>query len=113
MLKELAPKSSRVLMFNPATSPYNDLLQRSVEDAAGTFHVEVARAPVWDDGDIASAFERFASSPDVGLLVPSDAFTYFRSGAIVTLAAKCRCSRRMSAVRGSSEVSGAPLGRRH
>jgi putative ABC transport system substrate-binding protein len=91
LLKELAPKSSRVVvMFNPATSPYNDLFQRSVEDAASAFHVEVARAPVRDDGDIAAAFERFASSPDVGLLVPSDAFTYFRSGAIVTLAAKYR-----------------------
>jgi putative ABC transport system substrate-binding protein len=89
LLKELAPNSSRiVVMFNPATSPYNELFLRSVEDAVSSFHVEVARAPVMDDRDIAAAFERLASSPDVGLLVPSDAFTYFRSGAIVALAAK-------------------------
>ena len=91
LLKELTPNSARVaVMFNPATSPYNELFQRSVEDAARSFHVAVERAPVRDDSDIAGAFERLAKSPDVGLLVPSDAFTYFRSDAIVALAAKYR-----------------------
>jgi putative tryptophan/tyrosine transport system substrate-binding protein len=50
----------------------------------------VTRASVDDDANIAAAFERLASSPDVGLLVPSDAFTYFHSGPIVALAAKYR-----------------------
>jgi putative tryptophan/tyrosine transport system substrate-binding protein len=91
LLKELTPKSSRVVvMFNPATSPYNELFERSVEVAASSFHVEVARASVGDDANIAAAFERLGSSSDVGLLVPSDAFTYFRSGQIVALAAKYR-----------------------
>jgi putative tryptophan/tyrosine transport system substrate-binding protein len=91
LLKELAPNSSQVLvMFNPATSPYNELFQRSVEEAASSFQVEVTRVSVGDDATIAAAFDRLASLPGVGLLVPSDAFTYFHSGPIVALAAKYR-----------------------
>jgi len=91
LLKEMAPAAKKVaVMFNPATSPYNELFERSVEDGARTFGVQVSRAPVHDDVEMATAFERLDGQPDVGLLVPSDAFTYFRSAAIVALAAKYR-----------------------
>jgi putative tryptophan/tyrosine transport system substrate-binding protein len=91
LLKEIAPAVNKVaVMFNPATSPYNELFERSVEDGAGTFGVQVSRAPVHDDAEITAVFERLAGQSDVGLLVPSDAFTYFRSAMIVTLAAKHR-----------------------
>jgi putative ABC transport system substrate-binding protein len=91
LLKEIAPGVTKVaVMFNPATSPYNELFERSVEDGARTFGVQVSRAPVHDDGEMAALFERLAGQPDVGLLVPSDAFTYFRSATIVALAAKHR-----------------------
>jgi putative ABC transport system substrate-binding protein len=43
---------------------------------------------VRDDSEVAAAFEHLAGQPDIGLLVPSDAFTYFRSAMIVALAAK-------------------------
>jgi putative tryptophan/tyrosine transport system substrate-binding protein len=89
LLKEIAPGVTNVaVMFNPATSPYNELFERSVEDGARTFGVQVSRAPVHDDPEMAAAFERLAGQPDVGLLVPSDAFTYFRSATVVALAAK-------------------------
>jgi putative tryptophan/tyrosine transport system substrate-binding protein len=91
LLKEIAPGVTKVaVMFNPASSPYNELFEHSVEDAAHTFGVHVLRTPVHDDSEVAAAFERLASQPDVGLLVPSDAFTYFRSAMIVALAAKHR-----------------------
>jgi putative tryptophan/tyrosine transport system substrate-binding protein len=89
LLKEIAPSVTNVaVMFNPATSPYNELFERSVEDGARTFGVQVSRVPVHDDAEMAAAFERLAGQPDVGLLVPSDAFTYFRSATVVALAAK-------------------------
>jgi putative tryptophan/tyrosine transport system substrate-binding protein len=91
LLKEMAPGATKVaVMFNPASSPYNELFERSVEDGARTYGVQVSRAPVHDDAEIAAAFERLGGEPDVGLLVPSDAFTYFRSAMIVALAAKHR-----------------------
>jgi putative tryptophan/tyrosine transport system substrate-binding protein len=91
LLKEIAPGVTKVaVMFNPATSPYNELFQRSVEDGAHTFGVHVLPAHVHDDSEVAAAFERLAGQPDVGLLVPSDAFTYFRSAMIAALASKHR-----------------------
>jgi ABC transporter substrate binding protein len=78
LLKEIAPGVTKVaVMFNPATSPYNELFERSVEDGARTFGVQVSRVPVHDDAEIAAVFERLAGQPDAGLLVPSDAFNLF------------------------------------
>lgn len=38
--KEMAPGATKVaVMFNPATSPYNELFERSVEDGARTLGV--------------------------------------------------------------------------
>jgi putative tryptophan/tyrosine transport system substrate-binding protein len=91
LLKEIAPAATKVVvMFNPATSPYNELFERSVEDGARTFGVQVSRAPVHDDAEITALFDQLAGQPGVGVLVPSDAFTYFRSATIVALAAKNR-----------------------
>ena len=70
--------------------PYNELFERSVEDAARTFGVQVSRTPVHDDAEITAVFERLSGQSDAALLVPSDAFTYFRSATIVALAAKNR-----------------------
>ena len=89
LLKEIALGATKVaVMFNPKTAPYNELFEQSVEDAARTFGVQVSRAPVRDDAEVAAVFERLSGEPDVALLVPSDAFTYFRSQMIVALAAK-------------------------
>jgi putative tryptophan/tyrosine transport system substrate-binding protein len=92
LLKEIVPLTTRVaVMFNPATAPYNELFQRSIEDAARSLNVEVMRAPVQNDGEIEAVFARLAGARNgVALLVPSDAFTYFRSPLIVALAAKNR-----------------------
>ena len=91
LLKKIAPALTKVaVMFNPATSPYNKLFERSVENGAPTFGVQVLQVPAHDDAEVAAAFERLAGQPDTGLLVPSDAFTYFRSATIVALAAKHR-----------------------
>ena len=91
LLKEIAPHTMRIaVMFNPATSPYNELFQRSIEDAAPSFNVEVTRAPVYVDGEVEAVFERLAGAPNGAVLVPSDTFTFSRTPTIVALAAKTR-----------------------
>jgi putative ABC transport system substrate-binding protein len=87
----MAPNAKRVaVMFNPETSPYNELFQRSVEDAARSFDAQVMQAPMRDDADVSAVFERLAGQPNEALLVPSDAFTCFRSATIVAIAAQDR-----------------------
>ena len=91
LLKKMVPHTARVaVMFNPVISPVNELFQRSVEEAARSFDVEVTRAPVYDDGEIEAVLEQFAGAPNGALPVPSDAFTAFRSKMIVALAGKYR-----------------------
>jgi putative tryptophan/tyrosine transport system substrate-binding protein len=91
LLKEIAPLTRLVaVMFNPATSPYNELFQHSIENAASSFKVEIMPVPVHADGEIEAVFERLAKLPNGALLVPSDTYTYYRSPNIVLLAAKAR-----------------------
>jgi putative tryptophan/tyrosine transport system substrate-binding protein len=91
LLKEIVPHTTRVaVMFNPATSPYNERFQRSVTDAAHSLNVEVMQALVHDDGEIEGVFERLAGASNSALIVPSDTFTYFRSPTIVARATKNR-----------------------
>ena len=91
LLKKMLPHTTRVaVMFNPVISPVNELFQRSVEEAARSFDVEVTRAPVHDDAEIVAIFEQLASAQNGALLVPSDAFTFSRSKMIVALAGKYR-----------------------
>jgi putative tryptophan/tyrosine transport system substrate-binding protein len=91
LLKEIAPHTTRVMvMFNPGISPYNELFYRSIENAAPSLNVEVTRAPVQVDGDVEAVFEQLAGASNGAVLVPSDAFTFFRSAMIVALAAKTR-----------------------
>jgi putative tryptophan/tyrosine transport system substrate-binding protein len=87
LLKKMLPHTTRVaVMFNPVVSPVNELFLRTVNDAARSFDVEVTRAPVQDDTDIEAIVERLAGARNGALLVPSDAFTVFRSKMIVALA---------------------------
>jgi putative tryptophan/tyrosine transport system substrate-binding protein len=89
LLKEIAPHTRLIaVMFNPATSPYNELFQHSIENAASSFKVEIMPAPVNADGEIEAVFERLAGVPNGAVLVPSDAYTYYRSPKIVLLAAR-------------------------
>jgi putative tryptophan/tyrosine transport system substrate-binding protein len=91
LLKKIAPHTARVaVMFNPVISPVNELFQRSVEDAARSFDIEVTRAPVHDDREIEAVLEQFGLAQNSALLLPSDAFTAFRSKMIVALAGKYR-----------------------
>jgi putative tryptophan/tyrosine transport system substrate-binding protein len=91
LLKKIVPHTTRVAaMFNPATSPYNELFERSVKDAAPSLNVEVMQALVHDEGEIEGVFDRLAGASNSALIVPSDIFTFIRSPTIVALAAKYR-----------------------
>jgi putative ABC transport system substrate-binding protein len=89
LLKEVAPMTTRVcVMFNPQTSPYNALILRSIEATAQAFSVTVSPAFVQKGNEFESSFAMLANQPGVGLLVPSDTFTYEHSEHLVALAAE-------------------------
>ena len=91
LLKKIVPDTTRVaVMFNPASSPYNELFERSVKDAASSLNVEVMQGRVHDDGEIERVFDQLAGASKSGLIVPSDIFTFSRSSTIVALATKHR-----------------------
>jgi putative ABC transport system substrate-binding protein len=91
LLKEIAPHTTRVaVMFNPQTSPYNAQVLRSIETAAPEFLVTVTSAPVQNVGEFAPTFARLGRETLIGLLVPSDTFTYTYSERLVALAANYR-----------------------
>src|SRR5262249_19394834 len=60
LLKEIAPRVTRVLLiFNPQTSPYTPFL-RSIEAAAPSLAVEPIAGPVHDAAEIKRTFDVFA-----------------------------------------------------
>ena len=53
MLTQITPPVARVAMlFNPATTPYANLMLRAMEEAAPSFAVTVRAAPVNSDSEV-------------------------------------------------------------
>jgi putative tryptophan/tyrosine transport system substrate-binding protein len=74
LLKAIVPGAARVaVMFNPESS--GAFFFRSVEVAAQKFAVEVMMVSVHDPAEIASGIETFSRLPNVGLIIPPDAFS--------------------------------------
>ena len=91
LLKDIAPSVTNVaVMFNPRTSPYNDLWMRSIEAAAPVVGMSTTRAVILDEEDIRKTISLVSMKPGAGLIVPSDSFTYERATLIVSLAASSR-----------------------
>jgi putative tryptophan/tyrosine transport system substrate-binding protein len=89
LLRELLPKSSRVLYLRSRQTGVatKSLLDRIVEDARG-FGLTVTDGPVQNAAEIEAAVQGFAGEPDGGLIVAFDALTFIHRLAIVEFAAR-------------------------
>src|SRR5262245_11438241 len=90
MLKEVAPRVSRVLVvFNPDASASRGIkFLRYAEDAATPLGVRVVSSPFVEPSDIETAVAKFAAEPNGGLIVLPDASTNANKNLLVRLASK-------------------------
>jgi putative ABC transport system substrate-binding protein len=90
MVKEIAPRITRVaFIINPKTSSFA-LSAREAETMARSLAIELAVSPVENAGDIGRVIESFASLPNGGLVFPPDATTTAHRDLIIALAARYR-----------------------
>jgi putative ABC transport system substrate-binding protein len=77
LLKEIAPGVTRIaIIFNPDTQPYAKFFNGAIEDAAPSFRVTIALAPVHDDDAIESAFAAEGHESGGGVICLPDSFTF-------------------------------------
>jgi putative ABC transport system substrate-binding protein len=89
LLKEIAPNITRVaVIFNPDTQPYARFFNRAIEDAAPSFRVTIALAPVHDDDAIERAFAAQGHESGGGVICLPDSFTFSHRVAITAAAAR-------------------------
>jgi putative tryptophan/tyrosine transport system substrate-binding protein len=90
LLKEIAPKISRVaLIYNP-DNPTTAFFQREFENAAPALTVEPVIAHIHGLDDIARAIEEMARSPNGGLLFAPDVTVQGLRERVVALVARSR-----------------------
>lgn len=90
ILKEIAPRVARVgLLFDPENVSAPGYW-RAISAVAPSLGVTAHRLPIRDQGTIEAAIAGFASEPDGGLLLPTDATTTAHSDLIIALAARHR-----------------------
>ena len=91
VLKDIAPSLKGVsVMFNPRTSPYNSFFMNSIGKAAPSFGIFATHASVESEQDIQKAIMSLGTRADIGLIVPSDPFTFDRAALIASLATNNR-----------------------
>jgi len=91
MLTQITPPVTRVAMlFNPATTPYANLMFRAMEDAAPSFAVAVRAAPVNSESEVDAMMAALAREGRGGVLVLTSIFTVTHRDAIIALAARHR-----------------------
>jgi putative tryptophan/tyrosine transport system substrate-binding protein len=91
MLTQITPPVTRVAMlFNPATTPYANLLFRAMEEAAPSFAIAVRAAPVNSDSEVDAMMAALAREGRGGVLVLTSIFTVTNRDAIIALAARHR-----------------------
>jgi putative tryptophan/tyrosine transport system substrate-binding protein len=90
LLKEVAPSVTRVgVVFNPDTASFVPSLNHVIE-AAPSFGVAVALAPVHDDAAIEEAIAAQARAPGGGLISLPDSFNETHRDVIIAAAARHR-----------------------
>ncbi len=91
MLTQITPPVARVaVLFNPATTPYADLILHTIEDAASSFAVAVRAAPVDSVSEVEAMMAELAREERGGVLVLPTVFTVSHRDAIIALAARYR-----------------------
>jgi putative tryptophan/tyrosine transport system substrate-binding protein len=90
LLKEIAPRVTRVaFMFNPEF-PYNMGVSHFAEEAAKKSAVQYVAAPVHEPSEIETVMPMLALEPGGGLIVAADAFTTAHRNVIIDLATRFR-----------------------
>jgi ABC-type uncharacterized transport system substrate-binding protein len=90
MLKEVAPRITRVaVLFNPEQIPQAGML-RAVETVAPSVGVQTMAAAVRDAAEIERAIDLFAREPSGGLVVMPSGATIVHRALIIALAARHR-----------------------
>jgi putative tryptophan/tyrosine transport system substrate-binding protein len=88
LLKELAPRTTKVaLIFNPSTAPYIGML-RSIEAAAPSYAIEIATRGVADATAMEAALAAAGREGGTAVIVFPDLFTTGNHERIVALAAQ-------------------------
>jgi putative tryptophan/tyrosine transport system substrate-binding protein len=91
LLKEIAPSIKRVLvMFNPATAPYADILLATLKTAGPSLDADVIAAPVHDMSEVNTTVSAQAARSDVGLIALPDTFTTTHRVEIISVAERNR-----------------------
>jgi putative ABC transport system substrate-binding protein len=91
LLKEIAPSIKRVLvLFNPATAPYADILLATLKAADPSLDADVIAAPVHDISELNTTVSAQASRSDFGLIALPDTFTTSHHMEIISLAERNR-----------------------
>ena len=92
LLKEIAPSIKHVsMLFNPETAnagASGGIYLQSIEAAAHVQSIELIVSPVHNPTDIDDVFAGIAKSPDGGLIVMPNAFTFANRERIVAQAAR-------------------------
>jgi putative tryptophan/tyrosine transport system substrate-binding protein len=91
MLTQISAPVVRVaVLFDPATTPYADLMPHTIENAAPSFAVSVRAAPVNSDSEVEATMAGLAHEERGGVVVLPSIFTTTHRHAIIALAARHR-----------------------
>jgi putative ABC transport system substrate-binding protein len=89
-LKEIAPRTRRVMFMSLAAHPAWPGFLRTITASASSFEVEVVPAPVSSAAEIERSVEEFAREPNGGLVVLPSPIASIHSNLIIGLAARHR-----------------------
>jgi len=90
LLRQLAPRTTRVAVVYDAISPSSPALFREVEATAAPLGIAISNYPVRNSGEIERALQGFARQPDGGLIVISGPTTAAHREVLTVLAAQHR-----------------------
>jgi putative tryptophan/tyrosine transport system substrate-binding protein len=90
LLKEMAPRVSRVAVVYDPANPGGSLYLREIETAAPSFGVQLSPSSVRAAAEIERAISTFAGQPNGGLIVVPAPTTNSYRGLIIALAARYR-----------------------
>jgi putative tryptophan/tyrosine transport system substrate-binding protein len=91
LLKEIAPSIKRVLvLFNPATAPYADILLATLKAAGPSLNADVIATPVHDMSELNTSISAQSGRSDAGLISLPDTFTTSHHVEIISLAERNR-----------------------
>ena len=90
LLKELAPRITRVAVTRDPATPGSIGLYASIQTASPSFKVELTPVDLRNTTEIEQTLMAFAREPNGGLIVPANARATFHREMLISLAARYR-----------------------